>query len=206
MEKAKKRLDEILEIKDSAEFFKTVDKQRDDLLDDAEDAAPVFDFFNGEQRTIFEKAQRYIRIFEDSKTYVRDQEITDIYGKIVAIVEDKKPFGRIHELPDLIQKFVDKYSKLLDSEAKAIEPALKDDRKIVFDVLNTKDFADQFRDSFMWRFEELKKKLDTSHEIAKVKNIRLESDTLKLRCLDEIEEAHLGKLLAKIKSATKKGE
>lgn len=25
------------------EFFKTVDKKRDDLLDDAEDTAPVFD-------------------------------------------------------------------------------------------------------------------------------------------------------------------
>ena len=106
MEKAKKLLDEILDIKDSAEFFRAVDKKRDDLLDDAEDAAPVFDFFNGEQRAIFEKAQKYIRIFENSKTYVRDQEITDIYRKIVDIVNDKKPFGRIHELPELIQKFL----------------------------------------------------------------------------------------------------
>ena len=191
MEKAKKLLDEILDIKDSSEFFRTVDKKRDDLLDDAEDTAPVFDFFNGEQRTIFEKAQKYIRIFENSKTYVRDQEITDIYRKIVDIVSDKKPFGRIHELPELIQKFVDKYGKLLETEAKAIEPAIIDDRKIVLDVLDSKDFADQFRDKFIARFEELKKKLDTSNEIAQVKNIRLESDTLKLRCLDEIEEYEL---------------
>lgn len=188
MEKAKKMLDEILDIKDSAEFFRTVDKKRDDLLDDAEDTAPVFDFFNGEQRTIFEKAQKYIRIFENSKTYVRDQEITDIYRKIVDIVNDKKLFGRIHELPELIQEFVDKYGKLLETEAKAIEPAIVDDRKIVLDVLYSKDFAEQLRDKFIARFEELKKKLDTSNEIAQVKNIRLESDTLKLRCLDEIEE------------------
>ncbi|WP_026519395.1 BREX system P-loop protein BrxC [Butyrivibrio sp. FCS006] len=188
MEKAKKELDSILEIKDAAEFFRTVDKKRDDLLDDAEDTAPVFDFFNGEQRTIFEKAQKYIRIFEDSKTYVRDQEITDIYGKITSIVDDKKPFGRIHELPELIQQFVQKYGSLLNSEAKAIEPALDDDRKIVFDVLNSKPFADVFKEKFTDRFEELRKKLETSHEIAQVKNIRLESDTLKLRCLDEIEE------------------
>ena len=42
-------------------------------------------------------------------------------------------------------------------------------------------------------FEELQQKLETSQEIAAVKNIRLESDTVKLRCLDEIteyEEAH----------------
>lgn len=72
-------------------------------------------------------------------------------------VNDKKPFGRIHELPELIQKF--KYGKLLDVEAKAIEPAIIDDRKIVLGVLDSKDFADQFRDKFVARFEELKKKL-----------------------------------------------
>ena len=193
MEKAKKRLDEILEIKDTAEFFRTVDRERDNLLVDADDTAPVFAFFYGEQRTIFEQALRYIRIFENSKTYVRNQEITDIYNKIVNIVNDRKPFGRIHELPELMQNFRDKYGNLLEAEAKEIEPAVAADYKIVSDVLETKEFADVFRSKFATRFQELRKKLETSNEIAAVKNIRLESDTLKLRCLDEIveyEDAH----------------
>ena len=50
MERAKKNLKELLTIKEPVEFFKTVDKKRDDLLDDAEDTAPVFDFFKGGQR------------------------------------------------------------------------------------------------------------------------------------------------------------
>ena len=37
MEEARKRLAEILDINEPTEFFKTVDKKRDDLLDDAED-------------------------------------------------------------------------------------------------------------------------------------------------------------------------
>lgn len=188
MDKAKKRLDGILEIKDSAEFFRAVDRERDDLLDDAEDTAPVFAFFYGEQKTIFEQALRYIQIFENSKTYVRDQEIIDIYNKIVSIVNDRKPFGRIHELPELMQSFRDKYSSLLEAEAKEIEPAVEADYKIVCDVLETKEFAEVFRSTFATRFQELRKKLETSNEIAAVKNIRLESDTLKLRCLDEIVE------------------
>ena len=60
-------------------------------------------------------------------------------------------------------------------------------------TLDEKEFASVFRDKFINTFAELKQKLDTSHEIAAVKNIRLESDTLKLRCMDEIteyEEAH----------------
>lgn len=193
MDKAKKRLDGILEIKDSAEFFRAVDRERDDLLDDAEDTAPVFAFFYGEQKTIFEQALRYIQIFENSKTYVRDQEIIDIYNKIVNIVNDRKPFGRIHELPELMQSFRDKYSSLLEAEAKEIEPAVEADYKIVCDVLKTKEFAEVFQSKFATCFQELREKLETSNEIAAVKNIRLESDTLKLRCLDEIveyEDAH----------------
>jgi hypothetical protein len=193
MEAAKKRLDAILAINDPAEFFKTVDRERDDLLDDAEDTAPVFFFFNGEQREIFEKAQKYMQIFENSKTYVRDQEIIDLDQKITDIVNDRHPYNRIHELPELMQNFTDKYGDLLEKEAADIAPVLANDRKKVMDTLDTKDFADVFRGRFSDRFEELRKKLEHSNEIAAVKNIRLESDTLKLRCLDEItdyEEKH----------------
>ena len=188
MEKAKQTLAEIIFIKEPVEFFKTVDKKRDDLLDDAEDTAPVFDFFKGEQKPIFEKALRYIKMFKDSKTYVREQEIIDNVAQMEAIVSSKSPFGQIHSLPEMCEKFVKQYGALLDKEAKEMEPIVADDNKKVMDTLETKDFADIFKSKFTARFEELKKKLDTSHEIAAVKNIRLESDTLKLRCLDEISD------------------
>ena len=51
----------------------------------------------------------------------------------------------------------------------------------------------------------MKQKLDTSNEIAAVKNIRLESDTLKLRCMDEIteyEEAHRPKPVLPVPTVT----
>ena len=188
MEKAKKELDEIIAIKEPVEFFKTVDRNRDDLLDSAEDTAPVFDFFRGEQKNIFEKALKYIKIFDNSKTYVREQEIIDLVGKIEAVVKMNTPFGQIHTLPEMMDKFISLYGTLLDKEAKEMEPIVSDDYKKVMDVLETKQFADVFRSRFATKFEELRKKLETSNEIAGVKNIKLESDTLKLRCLDEIEE------------------
>lgn len=75
MEQAKKNLEELLTIKEPAEFFKTVDKKRDDLLDDADDTAPVLDFFNGDQKKFFEKAQEQIQMFENSKIYVRNKKL-----------------------------------------------------------------------------------------------------------------------------------
>jgi hypothetical protein len=125
-------------------------------------------------------------MFEDSKTYVREQDITDNVEQMASIVNSKSPFSQIQKLPDMCDKFVKQYGALLEKEAKEMEPIVADDYKKVMDILETKPFADAFWTKFAARFEEIKDKLATSHEIAAVKNIRLESDTLKLRCLDEI--------------------
>lgn len=197
MEQAKKNLEELLTIKEPAEFFKTVDKKRDDLLDDADDTAPVLDFFNGDQKKIFEKAQEQIQMFENSKIYVREQEIIDNVAWMEAIVTAKNPFRQIQKLPDMSMRFVQQYGELLEKEAEEMRPIVEDDQRKVLHILDEKGFVSVFRDRFSSVFEELKEKLDTSNEIATVKNIRLESDTLKLRCLDEIteyEEAHRPKV------------
>lgn len=188
MEKAKGELDEIITITEPVEFFKTVDKKRDDLLDDAEDTAPVFEFFKGEQKPIFERALKFIHMFENSKTYVRDQGIIENVAQMDAIINSKNPFGQIQKLPEMCDKFVNQYGTLLEKEAEDMRPIVADDQKKVMDILETKEFADEFRNKFTKAFEDLRTKLDTSHEIAAVKNIKLESDTLKLRCMDEITE------------------
>ena len=197
MEQAKKNLEELLSIKEPVEFFKTVDKKRDDLLDDADYTAPVFDFFKGGQKKIFEKALEQIQMFENSKTYVREQEIMDNVAQMESIVTAKNPFSQIQKLPDMSMKFVQQYGALLEKEAEEMRPIVDDDLEKVLHTLDEKEFASVFRDKFVNAFAELKQKLDTSHEIAAVKNIRLESDTLKLRCMDEIteyEEAHRPKV------------
>ena len=92
---------EILDINEPTEFFKTVDKKRDDLFDDAEDTAPVFDFFKGDQKKIFEEAVKNLAYFGNSKTYVSDQELLKVVEEIETIVKDSKPFSKIQRLPEL---------------------------------------------------------------------------------------------------------
>ena len=127
-------------------------------------------------------------MFENSKTYVREQEIIENVAQMEKIVTAKNPFSQIQKLPDMSMKFIQQYGALLEKEAEAMGPIVDDDQQKVLNTLADKEFASVFRDKFLKAFAELKKKLDTSHEIAAVKNIRLESDTLKLRCMDEITE------------------
>ena len=188
IEKAKKNLEVVMNITDSVEFFKTVDEMQDDLLDDAEDTAPVFDFFRGEQKKIFEKTLKYLRIFDKSKTYVRDQKVLAVVANMTEIVKSRNPYSQIQKLPELNEQFADIYVELMQKEVEQMQPIVEADFKIVRDVLTNKDFSDQFTSKVNASFGELLEKLKSSNEIAAVKNIKLESDALKLRFLDEIEE------------------
>ena len=188
MEDARNRLVKILNINEAAEFFKTVDKKRDDLLDDAEDTAPVFDFFKGEQRKIFEEAVKNLAYFENSKTYVSDRELLKVVEEIEDVVKTGKPFGKIQRLPELNMKFEDLHMGLLEKEAAIMEPLVHDDFLKVKEVLDSKPFAEVLRPRINQRFDEIREKLTTSGDIAAIKNIRLESDALKIKCLDEIDE------------------
>ncbi len=188
MEEARKRLAEILDINEPTEFFKTVDKKRDYLLDDAEDTAPVFDFFKGDQKKIFEEAVKNLAYFGNSKTYVSDQELLKVVEEIETIVKDGKPFGKIQRLPELNKRFEELHMGLLEKEAAIMDPLVHDDFLKVKDVLDTKQFAEVLRPRINQRFEEIWEKLKKSNDIAAIKNIKLESDTLKIKCLDEIDE------------------
>ena len=188
MEEARNRLADILDINEPTEFFKIVDKNRDDLLDDAEDTAPVFDFFKGEQRKIFEEALKNLAYFGNSKTYVSNQELLKVVEEIETIVKDSKPFGQIQKLPELNKKFEELHMGLLKKETAIMEPLVHDDFLKVNEVLDTKPFAEMLRSRINQGFEEIWDKLRTSNDIAAIKNIKLESDTLKIKCLDEIDE------------------
>ncbi|MCM0758599.1 BREX system P-loop protein BrxC [Sporomusa sphaeroides DSM 2875] len=199
---AKGLLGELVDITNPIEFFKFVDSRRDDLLDLAEDISPVFTFFEGEQKTILAKAFKYMDIFRNSKTYVVDEQIIANIHAIQDIATKGKPYNEIHKLPALIEQFLELHTALLEKEAKPIRAVIELDLQQVLDVLKQKSFADQFESQFANRFAELKTKLESSNEVAAVKNIRHESDALKVRCLNEI--AGHDKKLADIYKASMK--
>ena len=112
----------------------------------------------------------------------------DVVAKMTEIVKGRNPYSQIQKLPELNEQFSDVYVELMQKEVEQMRPIVEADFKIVRDVLADKAFADQFTSKVNQSFEELLEKLKSSNEIAAVKNIKLESDTLKLRLLDEIED------------------
>ena len=189
----KKLLTEVLQMKYSNEFFVGIDRQKEDYLDFAEDYEPLKKFFAGEQKDIFDKALKLMRIYDESKTFIVDSQIESVVGDVKAILRKTAPYSEIFKLPDLLENFIKLYGKLLSDMQKPIDAAIDEARKRVFEELDGKKCHDKLSDKFVDLFREIRDKATHCNNVATLQNIKIEADALKVRCLNEInkEEAKL---------------
>lgn len=187
LEDGQKLLDEAVEITAPMEFFRYIDVHKDDFLDFAEDSAPVFAFFTGEQKGIMARAWKYIDIFENSKTYVVDEKLIGLEKEIHEIARKSAPYSEIYKLPDMLDEYAQLHVELIQKEAAPVAADIEADRAQIYTLLKSKDYAAHFEEKFLTGFRELKEKLEHSNEVAAVKNMRYESDALKQRYIAEME-------------------
>ncbi|MCM1236624.1 MAG: BREX system P-loop protein BrxC, partial [Ruminococcus flavefaciens] len=182
----KKLMNEILQMKYANEFFSGIDGKKDDYLDFAEDYEPLKKFFTGEQKEIFDKALRLMKIYDDSKTFIVDDEIESVVSDIKDILRKSAPYGEIYKLPDMLERFVNLYGKLLNDMQEPVDVAINEARKRVLAELEGKQCKDKLRDKFVSLFGEIMDKASRCNNVATLQNIKIEADALKVRCLNEI--------------------
>lgn len=182
----KKLMNEVLQLKYSNEFFAVIDNKRDDYIDFAEDFEPLEKFFNGEQKDIFDKALRLMKIYDDSKTFIVDNEIEKVVDDIKVILKNGNPYSEIFKLPDLLEKFTNLYGRLLNKMMDPVKTSIEQARNRVFEELKSKHCHDKLKDKFINLFSEIKEKAIHCNNVATLQNIKIEADALKVRCLNEI--------------------
>lgn len=176
----------IVQIQSPMEFFKKIHTDREEYLDFAEDYEPVKAFFAGEQKTIFERALRLMGIYDDSKTFIVDEQVEYAVGEIKAILIKEVPYADIPKLPELLDRFSNAYSKVLDAMEAPVLASIDDARSRVFKVLDTKGYKEEFSARFHKLFQEIYEKTKSCNNVATLQNIRVEADALKVRLLNEI--------------------
>ena len=183
----------ILQIKASSEFFRTVDTKMDDFLEFAEDYEPIKAFFRGEQIGIWDKALKLMKIYDDSKTYIVSSEIEKSVDEIKTIMKKPTPYGEIRKIPDLLDKYRELYTELLTKMEQPIFDSIKDAKKRVLDELEGKECKDTLLKVVNDRFDEIKDKAECCNNVATLQNIKVEADALKVRLLNQIsaEEARI---------------
>ena len=196
----KRLVAEALQMKYPSEFFAGVDAKKDDFLDFAEDYEPVKTFFAGDQLAIFDRAVKLMGIYDDSKTFIVNEEVESIVAAVKAIMQKPSPYGEIFKLPALLDSFIQAYGKVLHDLNEPVLQAIAEARSRVFDELRDKQCKPQLSDSFIRRFDEIREKAIHCNNVATLQNIKVEADALKVRCLNEINAAE-NKILAQIAAA-----
>jgi len=189
----------LLSIKYSAEFFKTVDRYQDELLDFAEDYEPVKFFFKGDQIDIWNRSLRLIHIYDESKTFIVNSEVETVVDQIKTIMKKSAPYSEIRKIPELLDHYIELYGGILTEMEKPVFSAIEESRKRVLAELEGKEYiADTEHKGILSkkiydRFAELTEKAEKCNNVATLQNIKVEADALKVRLLNEIasEEARL---------------
>ncbi len=183
----KQLMQSVIQISSALEFFGAVSKRKDDFYDFAEDYEPVRTFFSGEQQQIFTRALDMLAIYDDSKTYIVDEELESIVAQMRTIVRQEKPYGNIPKLPSLREKFMDAYTKILQAEETPVLDSIDQARGRVLDVLMTKEYAASKQDRYLELFREIQEGAEHCNNVSSLRSFADKADALKLRLLTEMD-------------------
>ena len=200
----KKLMTDTMQMKYSAEFFAFVDQKKDDFLDFAEDYEPVKKFFAGEQKTLFDKALKLMKTYDDSKTFIVNGDIESVVKNVNDVLKKPSPYFEIFKLPELLDKFISLYGSLLKETQKPIDIAISDARQRVFEDLKDKKCHDKLANKYIDLFREIHEKATHCNNVATLQNIKIEADALKVRCLNEINKEE-AKIIEEEQSANNAG-
>lgn len=199
-------MSDIVQTQFPVEFFQTVSKRQDDLLDFAEDYEPIKAFFTGEQKGIFDKSLLYLEKYDDSKTYIVDTELENVVDAVRTIVKKDKPFADIPKLPELLKQFTDVYSKVLDDQLAPVLDAISESQKRVFEVLNTKEYKESKINAYNDMFLEIQNGAESCTNVSTLRGYADRAEALKIRLLNEMDKMDQEIAIKKAEEVRKKLE
>lgn len=188
IEEGIRMLSDIVQNQSPVEFFQAVSRKQDDLLDFAEDYEPIKAFFTGEQKGIFDKALLYLDKYDDSKTYIVDAELENIVDAIRIVIRKDKPFADIPKLPELLERFTDAYTKVLDEQLVPVLDSVSESRKRVLEILDTKEYKESKRNKYVDMFHEIEDGANGCTNVSILRGYADRAETLKIRLLNEMDK------------------
>lgn len=183
-----KLLSDIVQIQAPIEFFQTISKEQNDLLDFAEDYEPIKAFFGGEQKGIFDKALLYLEKYDDSKTYIVDAALETVVASVRAIVKKENPYSDIPKLPELLKDFNEAYIKVLDDQLVPVLDSVLESQKRVYEVLASKDYKEKKINTYQELFMEIESGAQGCTNVSVLRGYADRAEALKIRLLNEMDK------------------
>ena len=206
LDTGKRLMQQVSQMQSPPDFFRHVSGSREDFYDFAEDYELVKTFFAGEQKQIFTEALNILAIYDDSKTYIVDEDLEKIAADMRHIVQQDKPYQNIPKLPELRRQFLEAYMEILTREEKPVLDAVEQARERVMEILNTKEYAASKRQKYMELFAEIKDGAEHCNNVSFLRSFADKADALKIRLMNEMDEADRQIACEKAMKAKKEAE
>ena len=177
----------LLKIRDVSEFYILVNDLKDKLNTLTSEVEEVIEFFNGNQKTQFDKTKKIMNIYNNNKTYTdKNDELEDVVNKINTILTNNKPYSEIHNLPVLTQKLIDILSSMYDVKSKPIIEKINN--TIEYIETEMKDVADRrFALNYIDICQIIIETLETSNELREIYAQETRVNQLKDSFINELE-------------------
>ena len=164
----KEKMEEALELmntilgqrKDNVALLKGMVQHQDDLLDLSEDMEEIEMFFKAQQ-LVFDTARKFLTNISRERDYLSaDTDAQSAVSTISNILSMSKPYGRIGELPELMQKVKTAYAILLDMKREEvnenIRQCMQDVHQLAGEARDAGTLLRQADDHFAAKREEVK--------------------------------------------------
>ena len=113
--------------------------------------------------------------------------LEDIVAQMRSIVGQEKPYANIPKLPELREKFMSCYVKILHQESAPVLDSIDQARSRVLEVLSTKEYNDQKRSTYFAQFQEIRDGAEHCNNVSSLRSYADKADALKLRLLNEMD-------------------
>ena len=97
-----------------------------------------------------------------------------------------KPYKEIPKLPELREKFMNCYMRILEEQAEPVKDSINQDRNRVFEVLNTKPYKDAKFNRYLELFKEIMDGAEHCNNVSTLRSYADKAEALKLRLLNEM--------------------
>lgn len=199
----KKELEEWIELLDdiilqknkkTEKFLQEFLKEQDEFYDLYYQQSDAEDFFNaGSSKKIkFDSARDKIREIRENLGYMGAIQETDPYKELLKITDDKKPYSRIREIDDLLNKIEAEEKKIIEHEKNILKDKAEKERERLKRILNNKEFS---FDEIQKEFEKFILEIEKANTIKKIMSDNKELENI-IRKLEISYKKHIKSKLA----------
>ena len=174
------------EREEESAFFDWVFQEKNELLELADDLAPVKTFYDSEtQQNIFNNnGLRALQLYEKSAEHITDARVTGKVVEIKKIVTSKAPYEQIRKLPNLYKEFIELYGNALDAKLEPVRQAIMADEENVINFIRGQYYEDDVKEEVRNVFASLLERASNETDISDLLGYRVKADETCKRFLD----------------------